>query len=72
LRNEEVLAIGDGVATDLAGARRQGLDALFIATGVHGTSALTAAGEVDAGRVASMLARAGEPTARFAMAVLRW
>ncbi|HEV2364241.1 MAG TPA: TIGR01459 family HAD-type hydrolase [Caulobacteraceae bacterium] len=71
VRDEEVLAIGDGLATDLAGARGRGLDALFIATGVHGSSALTAEGEVDARRVASMLARAGEP-ARFAMATLRW
>jgi HAD superfamily hydrolase (TIGR01459 family) len=30
-----VLAIGDGVATDIAGANAQGLDALFIAAGIH-------------------------------------
>ena len=30
-----VLAIGDGVATDIAGAARQGLDALFVADGIH-------------------------------------
>ncbi len=31
----EVLAIGDAAATDLAGARAAGIDALFIAGGIH-------------------------------------
>ena len=30
------LAVGDGLFTDIAGANRAGLDALFIADGVHG------------------------------------
>jgi HAD superfamily hydrolase (TIGR01459 family) len=30
------LAIGDGVETDIAGANRAGIDALFIADGIHG------------------------------------
>jgi HAD superfamily hydrolase (TIGR01459 family) len=30
------LAIGDGIETDIAGANRAGLDALFIADGIHG------------------------------------
>jgi HAD superfamily hydrolase (TIGR01459 family) len=30
------LAIGDGLETDIAGANRAGLDALFIADGIHG------------------------------------
>lgn len=31
-----ILCIGDGIATDIAGAHAQGLDALFIASGMHG------------------------------------
>lgn len=33
---ERVLAIGDGPATDVLGANRQGFDALFIGGGIHG------------------------------------
>lgn len=33
---ERVLAIGDGPETDIAGALRAGVDALFIADGIHG------------------------------------
>ena len=32
---DRVLAIGDGVRTDLAGAVRQGIDCLFVADGIH-------------------------------------
>lgn len=31
-----ILAIGDGIGTDILGAQNQGLDALFIAGGMHG------------------------------------
>ncbi len=30
-----MLAVGDGIRTDIAGARAQGLDALFVANGIH-------------------------------------
>ena len=32
-----VLAIGDGIVTDVEGAARQGIDALFISGGIHGS-----------------------------------
>jgi HAD superfamily hydrolase (TIGR01459 family) len=46
--NARVLAIGDAMRTDIAGALAQGLDALFVASGIHrdelaGSSALDAA-----------------------------
>jgi HAD superfamily hydrolase (TIGR01459 family) len=66
-----VLAIGDGIATDLAGAADQGLDALFIARGIHAAEALSEAGALDASRLASLLAREGG-RARFAMPDLVW
>jgi HAD superfamily hydrolase (TIGR01459 family) len=35
VETERVLAIGDGVATDIAGANRFGLDAVYISSGIH-------------------------------------
>lgn len=32
----EVLAIGDGVETDMLGAARQGIDAVYVSAGIHG------------------------------------
>ena len=31
-----ILAIGDGIGTDILGANTAGIDAMFIASGVHG------------------------------------
>jgi HAD superfamily hydrolase (TIGR01459 family) len=53
---DRVLAIGDGVRTDLVGAVRQGIDCLFVAAGIH-------AAELDIdganGPKADIFARAG-------------
>lgn len=38
---ERVLAIGDGVRTDITGAARAGIDSVFIASGIHVASELT-------------------------------
>ena len=35
LEASRVLAIGDALRTDIAGAAREGLDALFISAGIH-------------------------------------
>jgi len=51
-----VLAVGDGLLTDLTGAKVQGLDALFVADGVHAAEALDAAGAIDEARLATLLA----------------
>lgn len=64
-----VLAIGDGLLTDLAGAREQGLDALFVADGVHAAEALTPDGEIDAKTLDALLAPS--PPA-FALRALVW
>jgi HAD superfamily hydrolase (TIGR01459 family) len=63
-----ILAIGDGIGTDLIGANRAGLDALFIASGMHGER-LKSAGALDAGKVAAALAQEGAQ-ARYVMAAL--
>ena len=66
---ERVLAIGDGPMTDLLGAQRQGLDSLFIATGIHGDSLLDG-DEVDLARARRMLDESGV-SATYAMPRLR-
>jgi HAD superfamily hydrolase (TIGR01459 family) len=53
-----VLAIGDGFRTDLAGARKQGIDALFVAAGIHREEAL-AGEEVDPKGLERLFAREG-------------
>jgi HAD superfamily hydrolase (TIGR01459 family) len=55
---DRVLVIGDGPATDLLGADRQGLDSLFIASGIHGDSLLDG-DEVSLPRALRVLATAG-------------
>ena len=53
-----VLAIGDGFRTDLSGARGQGIDALFVAAGIHRDDTL-AGDEVDPEALARLFAREG-------------
>jgi HAD superfamily hydrolase (TIGR01459 family) len=65
---DRVLAVGDGVGTDLLGANRQGIDSLFIATGMHGSSLLSGS-RLDEARVGAALARGGV-SATYAMARL--
>ncbi len=65
-----VLAIGDGVATDVAGANGQGLDVLFIGGGIHGSAAVTRDGRLDEAATLATLTASGA-TARYAMATLR-
>lgn len=61
-----VLAIGDGLPTDVEGANRQGLDLLFIAAGIHGEEARGDDGGLDAEKVQALLDGAGAK-ARYAM-----
>ncbi|MGH7022066.1 MAG: HAD hydrolase-like protein, partial [Caulobacteraceae bacterium] len=64
-----VLAIGDGLMTDLAGARAQGLDALFVADGVHAAEVLAAPGLIDETAMARLL---GPAPPAFAIPALVW
>ena len=50
-----ILCIGDGVATDIAGANAQGLDSLFIAAGIHGET-LQTDGSLDPAKIEAALA----------------
>jgi len=63
-----ILAIGDGAATDVLGANRYGIDALFIASGIHGEAQIQD-GALSPAALADTLAEAGA-AARYAMAAL--
>ncbi|WP_072397258.1 TIGR01459 family HAD-type hydrolase [Hyphomicrobium sp. CS1GBMeth3] len=67
---EKILVIGDAVRTDLAGAERAGLDALFITGGIHRNETMTD-GSIDAGKLAALFPP-GTPPALGAMAELAW
>lgn len=65
-----VIAVGDGVATDVAGARGAGLDCLFVAGGLAARETGTAPGGLpDQGRLDALLAAEGEAP-RFATGFL--
>jgi HAD superfamily hydrolase (TIGR01459 family) len=66
-----ILAIGDALRTDLAAAEGMGVDALFIAGGLHSGEVMRD-GAIDPDRLAALFAEAAAPPARAAMAQLRW
>lgn len=55
-----VLAVGDSVRTDLAAAAGAGVDALFIASGIHRDDCLVA-GRIDPARLAELFPVGGPP-----------
>lgn len=63
-----LLAIGDGVPTDVAGANRQSIDCLFIASGMHG-EALWTNGAADPLKIEAALAEE-DVSAKYAMRAL--
>jgi HAD superfamily hydrolase (TIGR01459 family) len=69
LDRTRVLAIGDGVGTDVKGANAQGVDCLFIGSGTHGENLLSG-GRLDEAKVEAVL-QADGVHARYAMAALR-
>lgn len=54
----EVLAIGDAVATDIAGAAAAGIDALFIAGGIHHDATMDGL-QIDKTRLSQLFQDAG-------------
>ena len=67
-----LLAIGDALPTDVAGANAQGLDVLFAAaSGIHAEDVLDGAGALSAERVQALLDAAGA-SATYVMAELGW
>ena len=64
---QKVLAIGDGLNTDIRGANGFGLDALLIVGGIHGAELEGAGGEA---RALETLLSAQDLTARYFMPAL--
>ena len=64
-----ILAIGDSVRTDIAGAVAYGLDALFVGQGIHRRSVMPD-GVLRVEPLADLFR--GQPAAVAAMATLRW
>lgn len=71
LDRSRVLTIGDGVVTDVLGANAQGLDCLFVASGIHGDAARGSDGRVDAEAAQGLLA-AETAYARYVTLALEW
>jgi HAD superfamily hydrolase (TIGR01459 family) len=65
LRHDRILAIGDSLRTDLKGAEAAGIDALFIASGIHRDETM-GTGELSPDRLAALFA----PPAPPALAVM--
>jgi HAD superfamily hydrolase (TIGR01459 family) len=63
------LCIGDGPATDVLGAMRQGMDALFIGGGIHGHAMSDGDGFIES---AARVLEADGVEAKYAMHELRW
>ena len=58
---KQVLALGDSLRTDIAGAARAGIDALFVAGGIHADElGLAHGGSLDDGAVDTLIATAPE------------
>jgi len=66
-----VLAIGDGLPTDVLGAQRMGLDCLFVTDGIHATETQGPDGRPDRCRLDRFMAKHGAK-ARYAVAELAW
>lgn len=71
LEPSRVLVIGDGVATDIGGANRQGLDVLFVAGGIHAADFAEASRDALPLCAAALLAEHGA-RADFVIDELRW
>lgn len=70
VQDEKILVIGDAIRTDLAGAARAGLDAIFVAGGIHRHEAMTGSA-IDPAKLAALFPP-GTPPALAAMPALAW
>lgn len=71
VEKSKVLAIGDGMGTDIAGANGQDVDVLFIGGGIHGAEAQGDDGALDGERLNAFFAAEGR-TAIGALPRLVW
>lgn len=66
-----ILAIGDGLPTDVLGANGQALDLIFIAAGIHALEATNAEGVLDAQLLVKVL-ETQNASARYVSSALNW
>ena len=71
IETARILAVGDGLPTDVLGANAQGLDLLFIAAGIHAREVQDESGKLDPERAMAFLRRA-DAHARYALDELCW
>lgn len=71
LDRARVLAIGDGLPTDVAGANAQGLDCWFVAGGIHGAELAGDDDRLDPARAGLFLAR-HDAQARYVSQEMSW
>lgn len=69
--HHRILVIGDSVRTDLTGAQGFGVDALFIASGIHRPAIMTGE-EIDRDSLESLFTPEGTPPAVAVQSFLRW
>ncbi len=69
IAKQNLLAIGDGIGTDLKGAEAQGVDCLFIASGMHGEG-LKTDGALDVAKIEAAIAKE-QTRATYVMDALR-
>jgi len=69
IERRRLLAIGDGVGTDIKGANLADIDSLFVASGMHGEE-LRTKGALDASKVTATLAKE-EARAEYVMGILQ-
>ncbi|MFV0367695.1 MAG: TIGR01459 family HAD-type hydrolase [Hyphomicrobiaceae bacterium] len=67
----EILVIGDAVRTDLEGAKNFGVDALFIASGIHAPDLMDGR-EIDEAKLTELFKGADPDSPVGAMSYLRW
>ncbi len=65
-----ILAVGDALRTDLAGAEAAGIDSLFVASGIHRDEVMER-GAIEPAKLARLFAE-GAPAAVAATAVVSW
>ncbi|MGD9784131.1 MAG: TIGR01459 family HAD-type hydrolase [Hyphomicrobiaceae bacterium] len=68
---DRILVIGDALRTDLEGARNFGVDALFVASGIHAPEVMRD-GLVDRTALQRLFTTTNAPPARAAVSFLRW
>ena len=66
-----MLAIGDGLQTDILGANREGLDVAFVADGIFAEQSRGPTGRIDGGRLGALLGE-HDVSAQYALDGLKW